>query len=85
MSARRRLPLTRGDCIDGPRPCPHVRCVHHLGPELAAPDLPTSCALDVADRGGASAVEVAAVLGVSVDEVRRIESEALARARVNWQ
>lgn len=23
-------PRTRGECIDGPRPCPWVRCRHHL-------------------------------------------------------
>jgi Sigma-70, region 4 len=25
-----RLPATRGDCVDGPRPCPYVSCRHHL-------------------------------------------------------
>ena len=24
-------PLTRGDCLDGPRPCPWVSCRYHLG------------------------------------------------------
>jgi hypothetical protein len=24
------LPVTRGDCVDGPRPCPWLRCRHHL-------------------------------------------------------
>lgn len=23
-------PLSRGDCADGPRPCPWLRCRHHL-------------------------------------------------------
>lgn len=32
-------PRTRGDCIDGPRPCPWVSCRHHL-------------AIDVNPRGG---------------------------------
>lgn len=27
------LPLTRGDCVDGPRPCPLITCRHHLYPE----------------------------------------------------
>ncbi len=26
----RTLPLTRGECADGPRPCPLVTCRHHL-------------------------------------------------------
>ncbi|WP_437958575.1 hypothetical protein WME76_02195 [Sorangium sp. So ce119] len=62
-----------------------MRCRHHLGPELGEPELATSCALDVADLGGASAEEVAELLGVSVGEVRRVEAEALARARTGWQ
>jgi len=24
------VPRTRGDCVDGPRPCPFVRCRYHL-------------------------------------------------------
>ncbi len=27
-------PRTRGDCADGPRPCPWYRCRHHLGLEV---------------------------------------------------
>lgn len=29
-------PRTRGECIDGPRPCPHVTCVHHLLLDVSA-------------------------------------------------
>jgi hypothetical protein len=29
-TARRALPLLRGDCENLPRPCPFVSCVHHL-------------------------------------------------------
>ena len=29
------LPLTRAECIDGPRPCPWVACRHHLALEAA--------------------------------------------------
>lgn len=25
-----RRPRTRGDCVDGPRPCPWIACRHHL-------------------------------------------------------
>jgi sigma-70-like protein len=24
------LPVTRGDCVDGPRPCPWTSCRHHM-------------------------------------------------------
>ncbi|WP_437623368.1 sigma factor-like helix-turn-helix DNA-binding protein [Sorangium sp. So ce1151] len=37
--------------------------------------------LDVAEQGGVTVQEVAAVLGMSLDEVRRIEREALARLK----
>jgi hypothetical protein len=38
-------PRTRGDCVDGPRPCPWVGCRYHL-------------ALDVADRRVRSTFDV---------------------------
>lgn len=30
MATTRHLPLTRAECIGGPRPCPFVSCRHHL-------------------------------------------------------
>ncbi len=60
-------PRMRGDCIDGPRPCPWVGCRYHLyldvtpgggikfnRPDVAPDELEkmtATCALDVADRG----------------------------------
>lgn len=29
-AAHRRLPLTRAECVSGPRPCPYVSCRWHL-------------------------------------------------------
>ena len=63
-AAHAERPRTRGECVDGPRPCPWVSCRHHLYLEVrehnghlwrnhpaADPDeLPESCSLDVADR-----------------------------------
>lgn len=60
-------PRTRGDCQGGERPCPWVGCTHHLvWVRLYKADLsddarilrvlermPETCALDIADRGGA--------------------------------
>lgn len=59
-------PLTRGECVNGPRPCPFVSCKHHLyltvnqygSIKLSFPDIPPdrmdlmeeTCALDVADN-----------------------------------
>lgn len=58
-------PLTRGDCVDGPRPCPWVGCYYNLRILDVASrgrlkirklgvlsDIPQTCVLDVADRYG---------------------------------
>jgi hypothetical protein len=84
-----RRPVTRGDCIGGPRPCPWVSCRHHLyldvddegglrlnHPDLEPGELEESCALDVADRGEHYQEEVGALLGISRQRVRAIEAEA---------
>src|SRR6185312_13612104 len=65
-------PVTRADCQGGERPCPFVSCKHHLYLDVSArtgaiklnfPDLEVwemseTCALDIADRGGATLEEV---------------------------
>lgn len=58
-----RRPKTRGDCVDGIRPCPFVGCKHHLYldvtpsgsvklnfPDLEPDQMGETCALDIADR-----------------------------------
>lgn len=62
-------PRTRGDCADGPRPCPWVGCRHHLYLEIDRRGRPVThhhvdpedldrlvdtCSLDVADRVSAT-------------------------------
>lgn len=72
-----RLPVTRGECAAVARPCPWVTCQHHLaGAE--------SCALDVADRGGATLEEVAEALGTTRERVRQIEEKAIRKALAVW-
>ena len=75
----RRPPVTRGDCLDGPRPCPWRACRYHLGCEVRGKGNGESCALDLADRGGISMAEVAAALGVSKQRIEQIEAAALAK------
>lgn len=89
------LPATRGDCADGPRPCPLVSCRWHLYldvnpktgaiklnfPDREVEDLAESCALDVADGGGATLEQVAGMLNLTRERVRQIEVAALARVR----
>jgi hypothetical protein len=80
----------RGGC-NAARPCPWVSCRWNLllqvEGEHVMPDgtprepdhvLPwQSCALDVAERGGATLQEVADLLGMSRERVRQIEERAL--------
>ncbi len=67
-------PKTRGECVNGVRPCPWAGCRHHLLLDVKAkgrlemyadePDqLAETCSLDVADRGGESNRDVAALIG----------------------
>lgn len=85
-------PRRRGECVDGPRPCPWLSCRHHAlwarSPrelrrldddgllELAA-SLETTCTLDVADEGGVSLREVGEVIGSTRERARQIEVVAL--------
>lgn len=85
--SRRRRPRTRGECVDGVRPCPWALCRYHLyvdvkeksgslhfnHPDIEIDQLKESCALDVADRGGATLEAVGQLLGVSMERGRQIE------------
>lgn len=88
-------PRTRADCVDGPRPCPYVSCKHHLFldvstktgaiklnfPDLEVGDMTESCALDVADRGGATFEATGAVMNLTRERVRQIMIDALDRSQ----
>lgn len=84
-------PRTRGECIDGPRPCPWTVCRYHLrapeprgrgGPAPRTPhalDSDETCALDVADDGEHTHVEIGRLLGLQRQRVQQIEAQAVAR------
>lgn len=87
-------PVTRGDCVEGERPCPFVSCQHHLAldvtdagsvkynfPDKAVDEMPATCALDVADAGGATLEAVAAIMNITRERVRQLEVAALASFR----
>lgn len=87
------LPETRGDCVDGPRPCPMISCKfnlfldvdQHTGsvkinfPDREPWEMPArgSCALDVADLGGVQLAVVGALMNVTRERSRQIESIAV--------
>lgn len=82
-------PRTRADCRNGPRPCGWVSCRHHLYADIqksghllinspVEPDqMADSCALDVAERGGMTLVQIARILGVTKERVRQIVDTAM--------
>jgi hypothetical protein len=87
-------PRTRGECADGPRPCPWVSCRQHLYldvgirgeikfnfPDKDVDQIPETCALDVADRGGVVLEEVGRALNITRSRVRQVEVTAARRTR----
>ncbi len=89
-------PSTRGECALETRPCPFVSCKHHLYldvnertgsikmnfPDLEVDELGVSCALDVADKGGETLEEVGAILNLTRERVRQVETKALVHLKV---
>ena len=80
-------PLTRGDCVDAPRPCPWVSCRHHLYldvhpltghltlnfPDLDPDEIPETCSLDVADYEGITLDQCGQALNLTRERIRQIE------------
>jgi hypothetical protein len=89
------MPKTRGDCVDGPRPCPFARCRHHLAldvddrngsirhnfPGVAPGDWEHSCALDDADLGGMTLAEIGERMSITRERARQIEAVAMRKIR----
>jgi hypothetical protein len=88
-------PKTRAACANGPRPCLFVSCKHHLyldvNPETGSvkinfPDkeiweLEQTCALDVADKGGITLEEVGAIMNLTRERIRQVETRGLLKLR----
>ncbi len=88
-------PRLRSDCLDMPRPCPFVSCRHHLYlevnedtgsiklnfPDTDLQELPETCALDVADRGGVTLEEIGEILNLTRERIRQVEAKGLERLR----
>lgn len=83
--------LTRSDCRDGPRPCPHLQCRQHLAGDytgnsplqkhrrLHVMSSNNTCALDVANANpdGLTCKDVGLLLGMTGERVRQIEKLVL--------
>jgi hypothetical protein len=87
-------PVTRGDCADGPRPCPWVSCRHHLYldvleggalrlnfPHLEPWELEQTCSLDVAEAEERTLDGAGAMLNLTRERTRQLEAKALIFAR----
>ncbi len=76
-------------------PCPFVSCGYHLAidvrprtgsikanfPDCDPDEIPHTCTLRVAERGGATLDDVAAVMNLTRERVRQIQDIALAKIR----
>jgi hypothetical protein len=89
-------PKVRADCATGPRPCPYVSCKFNLYvdvnprtgsvkmnfPDKELWEIADTCALDVADRGGITLEEVGAIMNLTRERVRQLETRGLEKLRV---
>ncbi len=90
LSHDRVMPKARGECENDLRPCPWIRCRHHLyadisktgslvvrRPDVEVWDMEHTCSLDLAERGGMTLEEVGALFGESRERARQVEARAL--------
>lgn len=94
-NGKRRLPMTRGECEGGARPCPLVSCRHNLYldvapsgnvrlnfPGLQPEEMLVSCSLDLADEGPLTLDQLAQTLNLTRERARQVQDLALARLEV---
>lgn len=81
--------------VNAERPCPFVSCKHHLFldvsprsgaikinfPGLEPHEMSETCALDVADRGGATLEDVGGMMNLTREGVRQLETRGIARLK----
>ena len=91
-------PAHRGQCANGPRPCPWVACKFHLYldvnpetgtiklnfPDLEPWEMKETCALDVADRGGITLEEVGEILNLTRERIRQVEVFGLEKLKIEY-
>lgn len=88
-------PRTRGECQDGARPCPYAACKYHLYldvneltgaitfnyPDKEIDEIPHTCALDLADEGGLTLMQIGDSLQLSRERIRQVENKVLIRLK----
>jgi hypothetical protein len=88
-------PRSRAECAGGQRPCMFISCKHHLYldvnpstgsiklnfPDKEVWELEETCALDVADRGGITLEEVGAIMNLTRERIRQVETRGLLKLR----
>jgi hypothetical protein len=88
-------PHARSQCATGPRPCMFISCKHHLYldvnpgtgsiklnfPDKEVWEMGETCALDVADRGGITLEEVGAIMNLTRERIRQVETRGLLKLR----
>lgn len=86
-------PRTRGECETGganeERPCPWIRCKHHLFIEVShrgtievdVSTLKNTCVLDIADDGGMTLEEIGSMVGLTRERIRQLEEQGLRKMR----
>lgn len=86
-------PTTRGECVDMERPCPFVSCKYHLYidvhpvrgsikvnfPDVEVWEMTDTCALDIAERGGITLEDVGAIMNLTRERVRQLETAGLGK------
>lgn len=89
-------PRTRAECKEELRPCPWVACKFHLYldvnpetgsikinfPELEPWDLPHTCSLDIAERGGITLEEVGEIMNLTRERIRQVEVRGLLKLKM---
>lgn len=92
-------PRDRGQCATGARPCPWVSCKFHLYldvnpetgsiklnfPDLEVWEMPETCALDVAERGGITLEEVGEILNLTRERIRQVEVHGLEKLQLEYK
>jgi hypothetical protein len=90
-------PETRSECRGEQRPCPWVACKYHLYldvnpetgsiklnfPDLEPWDLPETCSLDVAERGGITLEEVGEIMNLTRERIRQVEVRGLIKLKMS--